>query len=86
MDDLLNYSTNITVTFCKIEITQTGRFFVVMGVRLELESFFFSVTFRSGIRRMRHTMACERLCVRMTLPIVRSTSKEISTDTQMALE
>ena len=41
MDDVFNYSTDVAVTFCKIEITQTGRFFVVMGVRFELEDRFF---------------------------------------------
>ena len=37
MDDLFDYSANVTVAFCEIEITQTGRLFVVMGMGFELE-------------------------------------------------
>ena len=37
-----------------------------------------------GISMMRRTMACERLCVLMTRPIVCSTSKELSTDIQIS--
>jgi len=35
VDDLFNYSANVTVTFCKVKITQTCRLFIVMGVRFE---------------------------------------------------
>ena len=38
MDDLFDYSANVTVAFCEIEITQTGRLFVVMGMGFELEN------------------------------------------------
>jgi hypothetical protein len=37
VDDLFDYSANVTVAFCEIEITQTGRLFVVMGMGFELE-------------------------------------------------
>lgn len=71
MDDLFNYSTNVTVTFRKVEITQTCRLFVVMGVRFELEGqIMFECLFFLWDLKERRTIACERLCVLMTRPIV----------------
>lgn len=76
MDDLFDYSADVTVAFCIVEITQTGGLFVVMGVRFELANkLLMNGLFSKGEK---HTMACERLCVLMTRPILCSTSKEIS--------
>jgi hypothetical protein len=53
-----------------------------MGVRFELEDI--KRLFILGLEEIRHTMACERLCVLMTRPIVRSTRKEINRDIQIS--
>ena len=38
VDDVLYDAPDVTIAFCKVEVAQTGRRFIVVGMRLELDS------------------------------------------------
>ena len=71
MDDLLHNTPDVAVALREVEGTELGRRLVVVGVRLELESKEFGIgVLRETQAKLRRTMAWERLCARITLPIV----------------
>lgn len=78
MDDVLDNSADVTVTLSEIEVTETGGVLIEMSVRLELEDMARCVRTHCHctINWFEHTMACERLCARMTRPIAFSSGKE----------
>ena len=68
MDDFLHNTTDVTIALSEIEVAETGRVFVVVSVGFELIPLL--------VERMKYankrglTIACDRLCARITLPIV----------------
>jgi hypothetical protein len=72
MDDLLHNATDVAISLSVIERTELGRCLVVMGVRFKLAAKT-SVYVKVLMNNAGRTMACERLCARITLPIVDST-------------
>jgi hypothetical protein len=73
MNNLLHNATNVAVSLSIIERAELGRCFVVMGVRFELAARKTSSDGGALMDNPGRTMACERLCARITLPIVDST-------------
>jgi hypothetical protein len=71
VNDLLHNTTNVTIALGIIEWTEFCRRLIVVGVRFELVAGELYIRNVSA-NEVRRTIACERLCVRITLPIVNS--------------
>lgn len=79
MDDLLHDTPDVTIAFRKVERTELSGVLVVVCVRLELNAPNPSSVHAPAIKiQERRTMVCDRLCARMTLPIVESAKKKLS--------
>jgi len=74
VDDFLHNTTDVTIALSEIEVAETGRVFVVVSVGFELIPLLVERVKYANKRGL--TIACDRLCARITLPIVVSLKRK----------
>lgn len=73
MNDLLYDALDVAIALREVEGAELGRGLVVVGVRFELFEQRAKLQYHvSRADKMERTIACDRLCARMTLPMADS--------------